>query len=176
MWINLYEINPKNPILENVWIIVIAIFIFIILTLIIFKSQGYRKEKAVIYAIVFCIIMSLLWSFAALVSIYAVKDNNEKIVGAYKREEYSVVEGVVTNYKENCDQIENHEDEYFEIENVSFAYREGDSWGYSCLRKNGGVVTGERQYLRICYIYLPGYSTGGAVGKNIILRIDEYKE
>lgn len=38
--------------------------------------------------------------------------------------------------------------------------------GYHTYFEGSGVVTGERQYLRICYMYLPGYSTGGAVGIN----------
>ena len=82
---------------------------------------------------------------------------------------------IVTNYKEDCDKYKHQDDdEYFEISGVEFSYRDISSTaGYHRIRKNGGVIRGNNQYLKICYVY---ESINGKDARNVILRIDELKE
>lgn len=66
----------------------------------------------------------------------------------YKTGNYIEVEGVVQNYHFNS----RGTDEYFILGGVLFTTQPIGSWGYCQTRKNGGVIVGNGQHLRIRYI------------------------
>ena len=87
-------------------------------------------------------------------------------INAYRSGQYEVVEG----YVENFDPLSKNEkgSESFEINGVQFTYSDTKViTGYHNTNKNGGVITGNGQYLKIGYIYY-----NDSYG-NIIVYIEE---
>ena len=176
MWINLYEIDLRKPIISTTAMLVLAAVIFIGMIIFLVKTRDKQSPGLVKGARVILTIWFILFLFISTTWVYADNENYEMIVGTYKNGDFSVVEGIVDNYKENCDADQAHnDDEFFEVENVEFSYREPDRWGYHTIRKNGGVITGNGQHLKLSYVYVEG-SSAYEEGRNVILRIDEYKE
>ena len=91
-----------------------------------------------------------------------------KVVGAYDRGEYEIVEG----YVENFDPMPQNGGSYesFEIDGVYFYYSDHlIQYGYNNAKCRGGVITGDGQYLKIGYVNT--YSNGER--RNIIVYIEE---
>lgn len=62
-----------------------------------------------------------------------------------------VVEGEVTNFESPETPVCGHDSESFTIGNVNFCYYGTENYGYSKFLRNGGVITGNGQKLRITY-------------------------
>lgn len=177
MWINLYEIDFRKPIISTTAMLVLAAVVFMGMIIFLVKTRDRQSQGLVKAARVILTIWIILFLLFSVVIVYTDNESYKKIIIPYKNGDFSMVEGFVHNYMENCDEIDfRPDDEYFEVENIGFSYRDPDKWGYHLIRKKGGVITGNGQYIRICYVYANGESTGGAEGRNVILRIDEYKE
>ena len=90
----------------------------------------------------------------------------KKTVSAYKRGDYQIVEGYVENFHPMP--YAGHSNESFEICGVCFFYSDFViQQGYHNAKSHGGVITGDRQHLKVGYIYY-----GGNYG-NIIVYIEE---
>ena len=76
-----------------------------------------------------------------------------KIVGAYNRGEYQIVEG----YVENFDPMpySGHTKESFEINDIEFFYSDYNHHpGYNNTKSHGGVIKKNGQHLKIGYVYI----------------------
>ena len=115
------------------------------------------------------IFFSIACAFLLLVCAAVIKfqfDMYSTVMDAYKTGQYQTVEG----YVENFDPLESDERglESFEINGISFFYSDTNViTGYHNTQKNGGVIAGNGQYLKIGYIYYDD-SYG-----NIIVYIEE---
>lgn len=107
--------------------------------------------------------------FLFVVSIFVFSfhfDMYRAAINAYRSGQYEIVEG----YVENFDPLSEEEkgSESFEINGVRFFYSDTKIiTGYHNTKKNGGVITGNGQYLKIGYIYY-----NDSYG-NIIVYIEE---
>lgn len=171
MWIYLYTI--QNEMLLSP-IIVQGVLVFLISILFIYKAKQEENKnlKTGIYVIVIladCFMVVFLW-----ITYIASNQDNDKTAKRYEENDYQIIEGYIVNYKEDCDKIINQsDDEYFEIAGVAFEYRDLiNTAGYHTIRKNGGVIKGNGQYLRICYVNTKLNSE--TESRNVILRIDEF--
>ncbi len=83
-------------------------------------------------------------------------------VGAYRRGDYRVVEGIVEDFRPMPK--EGHARESFRIGDVTFEYSDYEvRFGYTRSRARGGVITGDGQRLRI------GYTNWRWLGNVIVL-------
>lgn len=69
----------------------------------------------------------------------------------YKNGHYVEIEGVVQDYYSNLGSTRGTI-ESFTLDGVKFECSDGNIWGYAPNRKNGGVIFGNGQHLRIRYI------------------------
>lgn len=169
MWENLYTVKSNGYISMNILVLIIIIiflvpFMFRVSNSVIINKKKLLKNTIIMefFLILFCIVV-----------IYSQYSDYSNTVGKYIRGEYSTIEGYVSNYQENVDDYRG-DDESFEIKGVKFAYRDMSTrMGYHRTQKQGGVIKGDNQYLKIYYVY----SETEVVGQytNIILRIDERK-
>jgi hypothetical protein len=91
-----------------------------------------------------------------------------KVVGAYERGDYQIVEG----YVENFDPMPSngHSKESFEINGVYFSYSDYEvRQGYHNAKSHGGVISGDGQYLKIGYVQPYPFSRND----NVIVYIEE---
>ena len=115
------------------------------------------------------IMLTVMWCIVLVVTILAGRqqyDLYRTVTDAYKSGQYQIVEG----YVENFDPMppEGHKVESFDINGVHFSYSDNKTMtGYHNAKCNGGVITGNGQYLRIGYIY---YDSGFG---NVIVYIEE---
>lgn len=168
MWENLYTIEDKGVITGSDIIVtlccIISFFVWYIFRNRFDEKTNIRIRKFIYFLVPFWILM-LYITFSSGFEYY-----NETIL-KYKEGDFYVVEGYVENYHENND-IYKHQsdDESFLIDNVKFYYRDiYEQPGYHKIRKNGGVIKGNGQYLKIYY-------TAIEINEeplNVILRIDE---
>lgn len=150
------------------------IFIFMLIGIILFPSILKRFSKAnftegkIAFAkgflraafafVVFCLAFSLILDM----------DMGKKIVGAYNRGDYQIVEGYVENF--HTVPFMGKGNESFDINGVPFFYSTGVIHpGYRKTKANGGVITGDGQHLRIGYVT---YNFNSSLG-NIIVYIEE---
>ena len=92
-----------------------------------------------------------------------------KIVKSYEQGNYQIVEG----YVENFDPMPygGRKYESFDINGVSFSYSNfSTQMGYRNAKSHGGVITGNRQHLKIGYVY---YNPAWDSGSNAIVYIEE---
>ena len=93
-------------------------------------------------------------------------DMYQHIVAAYEDGRYQTVEGYVENFTPMPP--EGHAHESFQINGVCFDYSENTALqGYNKTKGNGGVISGNGQYLKIRYIYYKPWDT------NVIVYIEE---
>jgi len=117
---------------------------------------------------IFCICAGIFISLVSLISITSEISMYTKVVGAYRRGEYEVVEG----YVENFDPMpyEGHSNESFEINGVYFSYSDYEiQQGYHNAKSHGGVISGDGQYLKIGYVQPYPFSRND----NVIVYIEE---
>lgn len=69
----------------------------------------------------------------------------------YKSGHYVEIEGVVQDYHSNLGSTRGTI-ESFTLDGVKFECSDGNIWGYAPNRKNGGVIFGNGQHLRIRYL------------------------
>ena len=69
----------------------------------------------------------------------------------YKNGHYVEIEGVVQDYHSNLGSTRGTI-ESFTLDGVKFECSDGNIWGYAPNRKNGGVIFGNGQHLRIRYL------------------------
>lgn len=93
-------------------------------------------------------------------------DMYKQVTGAYRSGDYEIVEGYVDHFTPLPPG--GHSMESFDINGVYFQYSDNNIiTGYNTARCNGGVITGDGQYLKIGYIhYNDSYG-------NIIVYIEE---
>ncbi len=172
MWENLYIISNSKSTIPMILLgcitVIISLFVYKRV-----KQEIKESNKSLISC--FIVLIDVFICFFILI-LYLVGVNDYKNTSErYLNGDYMIVEGYVTNYKEDCDKYKHQDDdECFEISGVEFSYRDISSTaGYHRIRKNGGVIRGNNQYLKICYVY---ESINGKDARNVILRIDELKE
>jgi len=112
------------------------------------------------------VVFVIVWVVIALIAqLYM----HSKIVGAYNRGKYQIVEG----YVENFDPMpySGHANESFEINGIAFSYSDYNKHpGYHNAKSHGGVIKGNGQHLKIGYVYLN--KTYG----NIIVYIEQISD
>ena len=149
---------------------VIMIIIMSIILRVIKKSYDGKDIKSNIKAAKsVCLLGVLFVSFLSAVVLISQLNMYHKIVGAYNRGEYQIVEG----YVENFDPMpyEGHADESFEINGVKFSYSDYNIHpGYNNTKSHGGVIKENGQHLKIGYVYLN--ETYG----NIIVYIEQISD
>ena len=117
--------------------------------------------------IVFVTVSALVGGFVLVDQV----DQYNKIVVAYQKGDYQIVEGYVENFHPMP--ASGHDSEHFEIDGVYFEYSDYRvQQGYHNARSNGGVITGDGQHLRIGYIVMDSI-TGNQMLDNVIVYIEE---
>ncbi|MBQ2661422.1 MAG: hypothetical protein IJF80_02060 [Clostridia bacterium] len=117
---------------------------------------------------IFCIYAGIFVGLISLILITSEISMYSKIIGAYERGEYEIVEG----YVENFDPMpyEGRSNESFEINGVYFSYSDyAIQQGYHNSKSHGGVISGDGQYLKIGYVHPYLFSKIG----NVIVYIEE---
>lgn len=117
---------------------------------------------------IFCLCTGIFISLITLILITSEISMCSRILGAYHRGEYEVVEG----YVENFDPMpyEGHSNESFEINGIHFSYSDYEiHQGYHNAKSHGGVITGDGQYLKIGYVQWYSLSEN----RNVIIYIEE---
>ncbi len=123
------------------------------------------RELPIVVKCVFSIACVFVWVISILVFVFQY-DMYTTVTNAYKTGQYEVVEGYVENF--HALPPEGHDVESFEIDGVYFSYSDAKIiTGYHNAKKNGGVITGDGQYLKIGYIYYDD------LYGNIIVYIEE---
>ena len=170
MWSNLYTID--NIGFFSVDIIGIVLLSIILIPIMLRMSEVINISKR---RIVFILIpIEIVMVIFTIVVISSRLSDRQNTVDKYQNGEYKIIEGYVNHFKEDCDDYRDN-DECFDINGVFFAYRDMSTrMGYHKTRKNGGVIKGNNQYLRIYYVYAETEIVGEYT--NVILRIDELKE
>ena len=119
-------------------------------------------------------IVQTVMVFAALLSLFMLVeqvDQYRKIVLAYQKGDYMIIEGYVENFHPMPDQ--GHGTEHFELDGIRFEYSDATVMqGYHTSRPKGGVITGDGQHLRIGYIVMNS-ATGNKMLNNVIVYIAE---
>lgn len=115
--------------------------------LIIFYDKKVIKSSAKINKRIARIDTKIILIILAIYIIVLVK-GYVNVVIQYKTGNYIEVEGVVQNLHLNYRGTR----EYFTLDGVLFETSNISSWGYCQTRKNGGVIAGNGQHLRIRYI------------------------
>ena len=148
----------------------IMIFLMLIFPLIIKKSyKGKDVKLSIKFGKLFCLAGILFVALLSTVVLIAQLNMYNKIVGAYSRGEYQIVEGYVENFEPMP--YEGHADETFEINGVKFSYSDYNIHpGYNNTKTHGGVIKENGQHLKIGYVYLN--ETYG----NIIVYIEHLPE
>lgn len=127
------------------------------------KPKGAERVFLLLFAVV-----------SILVSLFTVAeqiDQYNKIVLAYRKGDYQIVEGYVENFHPMPH--EGHDTEYFEIDGIFFEYSDFTvQQGYHNARSHGGVITGDGQHLRVGYIEMES-ATGNRMLENVIVYIEE---
>lgn len=166
----LYEVHYQFE-LYNLIPIVMLIFIFFFPKMIEKSTlqQGQEMTQIAKYFVrIFCICAGVFIGLCSLILITSEISMYSKIVGAYKRGEYEVVEG----YVENFDPMPytGHSYESFEINGIYFSYSDYViQQGYHNSKSHGGVISGDGQYLKIGYVQQHFFSKDD----NIIVYIEE---
>lgn len=123
------------------------------------------------------VMVQIVMLVAALVSLFIVVeqiDQYNKIVLAYRKGDYQIVEGYVESFHPMPSQ--GHGTEHFEIDGIFFEYSDATLMqGYHTSRGNGGVITGDGQHLRIGYIIMDS-ATGNQMLDKVIVCIEELPE
>ena len=146
-----YEVSTKFDfsIFKELLILVAIMAVSLFVCEKFFVKQG--KQVPFIYhknflvgGICFVIVCTLIVFFGQL-SMY------NRIVGAYQKGEYEIVEGYVENFTPEIKKNGDHRDESFDINGVHFFYSMYDNHpGYH----RGGIIRKDGMYLKIGYVYL----------------------
>ncbi len=103
----------------------------------------------------------LFWAIVLGITIFVGKhqfDLYQSVVGAYKAGDYEIVEGYVENFVPQPSDPLDHGQESFDIKDVHFSYSIATVMtGYHTPKFQGGVITGNGQYLKIGYIPTESY-------------------
>lgn len=144
---------------------------FLLLAAAIRALQQQKPKGLNLFLFCFMLIVS------GLVSLFVVAeqiDQYNKIVLAYRKGDYQIVEGYVENFHPMPPQ--GHDTEHFEIGGLRFEYSDATVMqGYHTSRVNGGVITGDGQHLRIGYIVMDS-ATGNRMLDNVIVYIEALPE
>ena len=115
-----------------------------------------------------CLCAGIFISLITLILITSEISMCSKILGAYHRGDYEVVEGYVENFVPMP--YEGHGEESFEINGVYFSYSDYEiQQGYHNAKSHGGVISGDGQYLKIGYVQPYSLSEN----RNVIVYIEE---
>lgn len=168
MWKNLYTIQ-NTGIISMPTIIALICSIGAIVTWSKAQKAFSKKYNDLIKKSLFILLPII--TVTLYISIKIDYTNYSGTVKKYNDGDYMIVEGYISNYDTNCDEITGRDDdEYFEVEGIGFGYRDiQDSVGYHTLRRSGGVIKGNGQYVKIMYTSIKRYDKN----INVILRIDE---
>lgn len=162
----LYEVSSKFDFSNFIDLLVMAILVLFFS--IVLKKVYERKQVKLDIKVVrfFCFGAALFLLSLAIIVLFAQLNMYNKVVGAYYRGEYQIVEGYVENFEPMP--YNGHSKETFEIKGVEFSYSDYEIQpGYNNTKSHGGVITGDGQHLRIGYVYLN--NTYG----NLIVLIEE---
>lgn len=137
-------------------IFVIALLIFPVVTKNYFEEKYQHKQNGKYnpeFVKKFCRVVLVFVIIISTIALVIQLDMYHKIVGAYNRGEYQIVEG----YVENFDPMpyEGHKNESFQINGVKFSYSDYTIHpGYTNTKSHGGVIKKNGQHLKIGYVYI----------------------
>ena len=100
-----------------------------------------------IISVCFTLIIITVTTFFAILSVKEYKT----LMDTYQRSEYLTVEGEVRDFSTSENGTES-----FKIQEITFSYSPGFDYGYNVTVSNGGVITGNGQYLKIGYVEYNG--------------------
>ncbi len=163
----LYEIGVKFDPMMIIPVILAVIILSIppILGLFYKKHKNSVNIRAIHLINIISVCLTLI--IITVTAFFAIKSVNEykALMNAYQNKEYLTVSGYVEDFmtSENS-----NGEESFRIEDINFSYSPGFDYGYNVTSKNGGVITGNGQYLKIGYVEYNG--------KNKIVYIEQIQK
>lgn len=138
----LYEVNFAGNIQR--WLVLLSgVIILIIGVAIQRKNDKIKEEERILTTIV-------MIAFIAINAIGVVVGCVGTLI-PYKKGYYVEIEGVIQDYHSNLGSTRGTI-ESFTLDGVKFKCSDGNIWGYCPDRKNGGVIAGNGQHLRIRYV------------------------
>lgn len=138
----LYEVNFAGNIQR--WLVLLSgVIILIIGVAVQRKNDKIKEEERILTTIV-------MIAFIAINAIGVVVGCVGTLI-PYKKGHYVEIEGVIQDYHSNLGSTRGTI-ESFTLDGVKFECSDGNIWGYAPNRKNGGVICGNGQHLRIRYI------------------------
>lgn len=138
----LYEVNFAGNIQR--WLVLLSgVIILIIWVAIQRKNDKIKEEERILTTIV-------MIAFIAINAIGVVVGCVGTLI-PYKKGYYVEIEGVIQDYHSNLGSTRGTI-ESFTLDGVKFKCSDGNIWGYCPDRKNGGVIAGNGQHLRIRYV------------------------
>lgn len=138
----LFEVNYIGNL--DVWVSFISGFGFLFYLFFKYrKDNALEKEKKIL-------ITSSIITIMGICTIIMIMKYVTTVV-AYKSGHYVEIEGVVQEYSSNLGGARGPV-ESFTLDGVGFVCSDDMTWGYRPSRKNGGVIAGNGQHLRIRYI------------------------
>lgn len=138
----LYEVNFAGNIQR--WLVLLSgVIILIIGVAVQRKNDKIKEEERILTTIV-------MIAFIAINAIGVVVGCVGTLI-PYKKGHYVEIEGVIQDYHSNLGSTRGTI-ESFTLDGVKFKCSDGNIWGYCPDRKNGGVIAGNGQHLRIRYV------------------------